>query len=447
MDGMLYAAVAHNLANGLGTFWHPHFSQTVMPVFHEHPPLFFGIESIFFKIFGSSMYVERTYELLIAFITVFLIYKIWNCFFNDKPEKDVFWLVILFWISIPVCCWAFANNVEEPTMGMFDLASILFISKLFVQKSNTWFNLFMAGLMIFAASLCKGFQGLFPLTAIFFYWAAFRNISFGRMFAQSALILAIVVILYGILLLNETVRSSYLFYFNRRITAAFTDSNFAGNDRFGILDRLFSELIPAFILMLGGAIFFRIKKMDFTLDKNNLRISMWFFLIALSGTLPLMLTLEQSGFYFVPALPYYAMGFAVLFAPFLSKLTGQINVNSNKFKIFRYSTWLLFVASVVFSLATIIYSPPKRDKEMLHDIYTIGPVITQRNIIGIPAEMGNEWSLLMYYSRYFFISLDASSTQHKYFLIEKELSRKLVPEGYKLMNLPTQKYDLYIRSQ
>ena len=50
MDGLLYATVANNLASGLGSFWHPYHSLTYFPVFHEEPPLLYGIEAIFFKI-------------------------------------------------------------------------------------------------------------------------------------------------------------------------------------------------------------------------------------------------------------------------------------------------------------------------------------------------------------------------------------------------------------
>jgi hypothetical protein len=83
---------------------------------------------------------------------------------------------------------------------------------------------------------------------------------------------------------------------------------------------------------------------------------------------------------------------------------------------------------------------------MLNDIYCIGPIITSGSIIGIPKEMDDDWHLYMYCSRYFNISLDVSSLRHKYFLLDKKWDRKLVPEGYKALNLPTQKYNLFIRN-
>lgn len=59
MDGLMYSAISKNLANGIGTFWNPYLSETLFPEFHEHPPLAFGIQSIFYNLFGESFYVEK----------------------------------------------------------------------------------------------------------------------------------------------------------------------------------------------------------------------------------------------------------------------------------------------------------------------------------------------------------------------------------------------------
>ena len=53
MDGLYYAAISRNLADGLGTFWYLHHTDFSHPIFHEHPPLAIGIQSIFFYLFGG----------------------------------------------------------------------------------------------------------------------------------------------------------------------------------------------------------------------------------------------------------------------------------------------------------------------------------------------------------------------------------------------------------
>lgn len=40
LDGITYSAISRNMANGIGSFWHPHYTETLYPHFNEHPPLY-----------------------------------------------------------------------------------------------------------------------------------------------------------------------------------------------------------------------------------------------------------------------------------------------------------------------------------------------------------------------------------------------------------------------
>src|SRR3990167_4418365 len=66
LDGVLYAAIAKNLALGYGSLWHPFYSQTDFSVFYEHPPLAIYFQSLFFKLAGQGFGVEQLYCLLMA---------------------------------------------------------------------------------------------------------------------------------------------------------------------------------------------------------------------------------------------------------------------------------------------------------------------------------------------------------------------------------------------
>ena len=72
MDGLFYAAISHNLAQGMGSFWDLFLTHTLFPHFQGHPPLAFGIQSLFFKYLGSSIYIERIYSLTTFIITGFI---------------------------------------------------------------------------------------------------------------------------------------------------------------------------------------------------------------------------------------------------------------------------------------------------------------------------------------------------------------------------------------
>lgn len=66
-DAVLYTSVSLNLSKGIGSFWLPYFDEwNIINInsFHEQPPLAFGIQSLFFKLLGNSIYVERVYTFL-----------------------------------------------------------------------------------------------------------------------------------------------------------------------------------------------------------------------------------------------------------------------------------------------------------------------------------------------------------------------------------------------
>ena len=73
VDGVTYASIARNLAAGRGSFWSPSYTATLYPVFHEHPPLGFWLQSWWFRMFGDHLFVERVYTVAVAAATAVLI--------------------------------------------------------------------------------------------------------------------------------------------------------------------------------------------------------------------------------------------------------------------------------------------------------------------------------------------------------------------------------------
>ena len=96
MDGLYYATISKNLANGIGTYWNPHFTNIMFPSFHEHPPLAFWMESMFFHLLGGGRFTERIYSIVMLLITAFIILKIWKALTH---ESTFGWVPLLFWLS------------------------------------------------------------------------------------------------------------------------------------------------------------------------------------------------------------------------------------------------------------------------------------------------------------------------------------------------------------
>jgi len=445
MDGMLYISVSKNLADGLGTFWEPHFSQTYYTVFREQPPLYFGLLALFYKIFGTGMYVERLFCFTCFLFTLIYIHKIWNTlFFDDEKLKKNSWLPILFFTTIPISFWSYANHVEETVMTLFATMSVYYLSKVIFIKKKIFFYLILAGICVFLSSLTKGLQGLFPITAIFSYWiVTYKKTSFKNTLIYSLILIGTPLFIYSILIFfNHHIYEVLKLYFENRLGNTFNNvARFTTNNRFEIMFRLFTELIPMFILMLLIYLFSLKNKSEITRTKKEGTKIAWLVLIGISGSLPLIITLEQRGFYLLTTLPFFALAGAAMVVDRTENLIEKINRETNSFRLARALTYIILLFSLLFTISKIGES--KRDKNLLYYIYTIGKIVPHGDIINITPEMAQDYSLREYLIRNFYISSDDSNKQYEYLIIRKNLSKKLVSNHYRLYPLETKEIDLY----
>ncbi|MBU0766098.1 MAG: glycosyltransferase family 39 protein, partial [Bacteroidetes bacterium] len=262
MDGLMYACVSKNLANGIGTFWFPKFSELGFAgntTFHEHPPLVFGIQAMFFKILGNSIYVERLYSFMTACITAYLITRLWKLLTNDEQKvQELIWLPVLFWIIIPVSFWSYQNNVQENTMGIFTLLAVYYSLKGLYSTQGSFFYLLFSGFFIFLASFSKGVPGLFPIAVIGLYWLISRNIPFSKMLLYTAILIFTPVVIYLLLLINSEAFESLSIYVTKRLLGRI-ESAPTVDYRFYIVQRLFMELLPVLAITFIMLIIYKLK--------------------------------------------------------------------------------------------------------------------------------------------------------------------------------------------
>lgn len=439
MDGVLYSAVSHNLANGIGTFWFPSFSfhnlAGIQNSFHEQPPLVFGIQAMFYKFFGDSLYVERVYIFLCLLINILLIKKLWELIFKeDIHTKALSWLPVLFWISIPVCFWSFSNNMHENTVSIFILCSVIFILRTIQDKKIVY--LILAGIFIFLASFSKGLPGLFPIVVpIAFIYK--DQLSFKRAAIYSLLLFVIVAFMYALLLLNSSARESLYNYFVLRLIKRVNDVPTTTY----YLDTLV-RLIAESGIMIGIVLIVRLAARKLQLERTEHSTkAITFFAIGLLGILPLMLTLVQKGFYMLPALPFIAIGFSVL-------ITSQVNLLLFKLGTSKFTyvlkTLTILLAITAITLPVFNLGKSSRDKEKLEDIHLLSTAIPERSVINCSKELISDWSLQTYLSRYYFISLDINST-HEFYLASKEefkLNKQSFLEKYEVLSNDLNSYTL-----
>lgn len=442
-DAMLYSSVSHNLSQGIGTFWFPQYSKmniAGLSSFHEHPPLLFGIQALFFKALGSSIYIERFYTFLMIVLNIFLINLLWKAIFQkNDDQRKLGWLPVLFWMTIPVCFWSFRGNMMENTMSVFDLGAVLLFFYAINSKRHNIFLLGGSGLMIFLASFTKGIPGLFPLVVPFLYWLTLRKTGFWQSVKQTAILFAVPAVIYVVLSLIPESRESLSNYVFKRLLMR-VDVMPTADYRLEILWRLVKELIPVMIMVsvVSAVAFFKKIKQSFP---ENGSFILFFFLVGFSGSAPLAMTMVQKGWYLVPAFPYFAIGFALMISPVVAAWIEKINPKKQGFRTFRYITILLMAGVIVLTASQ--FGKVSREKEIVADVYAIGKIVPRRTAITVPPEMYYEYNFILegFLVRYFNISLDPKE-ENEFFMKLKSLNAD-VPDGYEMVQVNLHKYDLY----
>ena len=433
MDGIFYAAISNNLANGFGSFWDLFLTSTLSPNFKGHPPLAFGIQSIFFRLIGESFYVERIYSLFTFFVSSLFIAGIW-CEINHKKYRKLAWLPLLIWFTIPIVSWSYSNNILENTMDVFICLSVL----LYIRgtKKNSLILLLFSGVMLALGVLTKGLVSLFPISILFWYFILLRDKTSKVYFANSFIYILGIVLPFVIMFLAFP--KSYISlkeYVNVQIIGSF--KNVQTKDyRFWIVWRLIQELLPIIIIVLIFTVF---KKRFFYENYSS-----WFLIflaLGLSAVVPIMVSLKQSGFYIVPSLPFIAISFALLLKKNVFTLIEKFEITKLVYRVFYPMSFLFLLLSIFlnFSFANTI----QRDHDLLHDVHKIITEVPKYSTISITKNMHKNWSAHGYFQRYGNISLDnKSTTMHTYLLMKKSNTCSL---KYEKVNLDLKLYSLYKR--
>jgi len=435
LDGLIYSTVSKNLAHGIGTFWNPHFTDTCMPEFHEHPPLALGIQSIFFTIFGDSRYIDKLYSICTVIFVGYILMKIWNTLGYKNG-----WFTLFLWIVTPTVFWASYNCLLENSLTIFTSLSILFYLK--YEKNKKFFFIMLSGLMLSLGFLTKGFVVFFPLTFPFLLWLFMRHKSFGKMVIDSAGIFIFSIVPLGLLVLfSHDARLSLISYIDHQVVGSLR-SSVTVNSRFDILLRLLTEIAPAWLLCILFLVWSQIRKFQVIVPKENTRKALVFGFLGLTGVLPLLISMKQSGFYIIAVYPLFAISAGLIMNPLVESLVSKINYQSRGFLFFRWLSFGLF--SLGITLSVCCSSGFSRDKTMIKDAYTIVSEIPEGTVININPDMNTNWSLHAYFYRFKNISLDSDlKNKREYLLINNNYYSDTLNLNYKIVKLNTVDYQLF----
>lgn len=422
LDGTTYATIAQNMAIGKGSFWMPYYTETLYSTFYEHPPLALWLESLFFRIFGTSIFVERFYSVLSIMLVGFLIVKIWK---EITGEIITAWFPLLLFVLFPIITWTATNNMLENTMSFFICTSVLFYLKSIRKQTSCW--TVIGGLSLFLGTLSKGIVAFFPWTLPFLLWLFLRKISFKQVIRDT--IILIVFAVFPIILLYISSENAKLFfdsYLSNQLFSSVTGMRETIESRFFILQKLLENSIITLVLTTG-LIIVQIKKKKTDLIKKEIKKSLVFLTLSLCGVLPIMLSLKQSEYYIIPAYPFLAIAFALPFQAIIKEWHNKIDISSRSFIVFKIVSCLALVSVTLFSISQ--KGKISREEKTLKLVFECNKYIPSNSVISIDKETYREWGLHANFARYKNISLD-DNEKHLYYLHNKHLPILDLDEEY-----------------
>lgn len=237
---------------------------------------------------------------------------------------------------------------------------------------------------------------------------------------------------------------SLSFYYTQQIVASISGAREKGTNNFWIMFVVLREIIVPVII---GAIVWGLSKFKVGAKyKLSFGMRFWFyFLIALSGSLPIVLSSKQMGWYIFPSLPFYALAVAALF----DKPFAQLQVALLKTKRGIAAVWIvaavIFVGAIGWMFAE--NRQLRRQKEFHRDFSVQALSIPERQVISVyPPELKHDWGLVANMQRQFGVSL-SDSFGHNYLLSTLEWQTYIDSlKKYKRIHPPQPtRYILYLR--
>lgn len=445
MDGLIYGNVADNMASGLCTFWHPMHSPSLHADFYEHPPLVMGLLALFYKVLGTHVWVTRLFTMVTTVLTAWLTVRLWV---RLGYKRRTGWLPLLLWVLIPAMTRNAHDNMLECTMVIFVLAAVLCLLHYDSRRRLLWAA--AGGAMLYCAFLCKGFTGLYPFALPAIVWVV--DLCSGRhRHAGRALLMAVADTLMAVgafavcmattgLLFPESVH-----YFEQYMTHQVLgnlDTPIVSN-RWTIEWNFIEQTLIVWGVALVVLVIAHAQRRERVVLRSDWRNFAICLLVALSGVLPIAISLKQHGFYILTVYPIVAVGAGALVqGPVKAWMEGGG-------KRLRTALAVLTVLAVTGAvvLNAMHYGQPGRDVAMQQDMQQIIPQVAEGEQVGIPMSLAQEWSLYAYYYREKHIDLTRIDLQN----LPEALPRHLLTDGrdavpqelYTEKTLATRQYKLY----
>lgn len=416
MDGLIYSNVAANMADGIGSFWHPTYTATHHPDFYQHPPLALGLMALFYKVLGTHLWVTKLYMVLTMLLCAWLTVRLW---IRMGGKRENGWMPLLLWTLVPIVTH-FANQcMLENTMVLFDLGAIL----LLLRPERKALNGLLAGLLLAAAFMTKGFPGLFPLVLpLLLRLFDRKSMTLGDMALRTLCLLAgLLLPLAVIALAVPEARTYFSNYMEIQVLAGWSRHEVS---RYQILLYFLRNMLVVIAVVSVVALV----KRGIPCKPSPSCWAMW--VLVACAVLPMMVSTRQHEFYLLTAMPLTAVLSAMLIEETLAQWLKPGNA-------LMCASLLMLCGALL--LNVLQFGKEGRDAELQRDLKVIAPCLERGEMVTIPTPLYYDYKLQGYYYRECRVSL-GDQERCRHLLTTDEYP---ADSTYRKVPLPTEKYRLY----
>jgi MFS family permease len=440
VDGVTNASIARNFAEGKGTPWDLHYTE-MFPHVHDQVPLGYWLQSWVYRLFGDHLFLDPLWSVGMGFIIIFFLIPLWRMTSRRNGDKTVgaWWPACLFLLS-PIVARSLTHNLMEFTMTVFVLAASS-VALFGLTRRSLLAQLgygISSGLLLICASLTKGPPGVFPLVLPLLAAAFLPHLFQWRQALVSTL--SITVVLVGgiaiIYFADTDARNFFHAFYEYQIVSRLGARPPGTRAWWWML----YKSIPGLAVPLGiGALGAFLTKSPVHIIKNR---RFWFFLaVALSGTLPILLSSLQYGRYLLTSLPFFALAFGSLFE--------SVGIRCEQF-LQQRRMWSWGVVGVVttcvilaFSLMIANAGKVRRAKVFHSDLVRQNVQLEKWALISVcPTDLAYSWELVANMQRVYGASLVPRAGE-PLLLVKKGSQCPIPPHCKPLQSTSPVRYMLY----
>lgn len=419
LDGAIYASIARNLAEGVGSVWKPYFSKALFPEFHEHLPFMMLLESFAFRLFGDSILVEKGFSLFVMFCVAFVWWRLWNRLNADDPEYILAApLAFLMALIAGRVGWAFANGMLENLVILLTSLGVLLVVETYADERRSSPRriaaMMLVGLLVLCAFLTK-VTGLFVLGAPGLYWLAFQRPRF--LVAVVDTLVVVATFAFGVFLLwqFDGPRNSISVFLQNQLFASLSGQR-GGTGGLSIsLGTFFRAnmfpLLAAGLVATGGLLVRARAPASSLFERERWRRFAFLFLVGCSASLPILVSKRVYVFYFNPSVMYFSAACAVLIVP---SLVATARCVSGLGQRVTHALLALALAGVLvlvaFNVGKLGSDAGRIDAVEKIKAYACARSADCRDAVAACEAAWVEWELHAYLERYYKMSLGRLST-------------------------------------